>query len=256
MMRHDHNASLWAGPLPRGRRLLRRMAFGGVGAIVAMIAGMSLLEQVSPLSASTECVHAWPYLDAGCSRDASITAIATRPIRVIALDRSAPAVVATAAPPEASAPAVPAAPAVVAIAPAPELVREPAAKPAPSTDGSSRVAVVEQAQPSIPLSDEDLTFKAGASHRSGGAVAARSDAKADAALKKPTSPRKNARVAKSQRNVPQTYELPDGRRVTVHRGEGADGRRLRAAEAGRRYGEAFSSVDGERRGPWGFGGLY
>jgi hypothetical protein len=238
------------------------MAFGSVGAIVTIIAGMSLFEQITPVSASTECVRAWPYMDAGCSRDGNVTAIATRSIRVIGLDRTAPAVVATAAPSEVSVPAVPAiTPAIVAIAAAPEPARESAVEPTPSTDGSGRVAVVEQAQPSMPLSEEDLTFKAGASRRSGGAVAA----KTDAAPKKPATPRKSARVdkpqfAKSQRTAPQIYELPDGRRITVYRGEGADGRRQRAAEAGRRYGEAFSSVDGERRGlavnSGGFGGLY
>jgi hypothetical protein len=84
-------------------------------------------------------------------------------------------------------------------------------------------------------------------------------AKADAALKTLTSPPKNTRAARSKRTAPQAYELPDGRRVTVHRGyrdDDADGRRLRAAEAGRRYGGTFGGFDSERRGPSGLGGLY
>jgi hypothetical protein len=252
MMRQDHNASLWTSPLPRRRQLLRCVAFGAIGAVVTVIAGMSLVEQVTPLSASTACVQAWPYLDAGCSRDASpMGATTVRPIRVIGLDRTAPVVV-TKAPSESSAPAVPAA---MAIAAAPVEVREPAVRPVPSTDGAGRVTTVEQPPPPILLSDEELTFKAGALHRSGMAVAA----KADAAVKPPAPAPKNTRAAKSQRTAPQTYELPDGRRVTVHRGyrdEDADDRRLRAAEAGRRYGGSFGAIDGERRGSWGLGGLY
>jgi hypothetical protein len=252
MKRRDQNASLWAIPAPRGRQLLRRLGFGGVAVIVTVIAGLSLIEQVTPPSASSACGDARPLLDDGCGRDAGASGVASlRPIRVIDPDISFATATTEAVPPESSAPAV--VPATIAVEPEP--VREPSARPAPSTDGSGRVATVDHGQPSIPISDEELTFKAGAMHRSGGAVAA----KADEAAKPQTPPQKRARAAKSQRAVTQTYELPDGRRVTVHRGhrdDDADGRRLRAAEAGRRYGGSFGAIDGERRGSWGFGGLY
>lgn len=258
MMPQNYNASLWTVPVPRRQQLLRRLAFGGVGAIVTLIAAMSLIEQVSPLSASSECVQALPRLDAGCSRDASAPgAKALGPIRVIGLDRNAGAVAAQPAPsePAPSESSVPAVPAAITAAVVPAVVREPAARPVSTTDGSGRAPTVEQSQPALQLSDEELTFKAGAQHRSGSTVAA----KADVAPKPAASPRKSTRTAKQQRAVSQTYELPDGRRVTVHRGyrdDDADGRRLRAAEAGRRYGGSFGGGDGERRGSWGLGGLY
>jgi hypothetical protein len=149
------------------------------------------------------------------------------------------------------------------IAATPAAVQEPAARSLPFTaarslpftDGSGSVTIADQVQPSIPLSDADLTFKAAALRRSGSALTAKTDAE----LKKPIAPRKSARVAKSPRTVPQSYELPDGRRITVHRGyrdEGADDGRPRAAEAGRRYSESFGGGDSERRGPGRLGGLY
>ena len=115
------------------------------------------------------------------------------------------------------------------------------------------MATVLQSQPvtSMPLSDEELTFKAGAPRRPGAAVATTDDA-----VKSPV-PQKTVRGAKPRRAVTQIYEMPDGRRVTVHRGyRDDDDRRLRAAEAGRRYGESSGGFFGERRSSWGFGGLY
>jgi hypothetical protein len=251
MMRQDQNASLWAMPAPRGRKWLRRLAFGGVGAIVAVIAGLSLIEQVTPLSASTECGQAGPTQNAGCRRDTGpVDVTVLRSIRAIGPDRTAAAVTTSAPPPASSMPVAPAA--ILAVAPTP--VGGPAARSAPSTDGAGRAATVAQPQPAIAIADEELTFKSGAMHRSAGAL------RSDETAKPPAPPQKRARAAsRPQRNAAQTYELPDGRSVTVHRGrrdDDADGRRLRAAEAGRRYGGWFGGADGERRGSWGLGGLY
>jgi hypothetical protein len=262
MMRHDYNSSLWATPAPRGNWLMRRLAFGAVGAVVTLIAGLALVEQVTPLSAAAGCSPSWPYLDANCGREGGGDVTVIRPIRVVGIDHNAPVVIAKAPAPESIVSPAPVRPA------APAIASERPRATEPSTDGAGRAETIASPQPvespqpaasaqpvaSAPLPETELTFKAGSQRRPGVAAAA----KDEAAHRPASTARKTVRSAKPARAVTQTVELPDGRRVTVHRGYRNDNRggwRMQA-EAGRRYDDSPSGASGERRSQWGLGGLY
>jgi hypothetical protein len=226
----------------------------------------------------------WPYLDAGCSGDASPPRadLAVRPIRVIGLDRNAPAVVAKAVERPAAVPVAVAAPAAVLPATIPlaaagtakteaaktETAKIEAAKtepvtapatPVPSTDGSGQFAAptTHPAMTVAPVqfSEQDLTFKAGAVHRrSAGAAITKAQDNAAAAEERheaAPAPRKVVRTAKRQEQR-QVYELPDGRRVTVFRRFAGE----QAAGNGGSFSDPFAGAFGGRRAAPGASGLY
>jgi hypothetical protein len=270
-MRHDHNSSLWTSAAPRRRAWSRRLAFAGVATVVTVIAASSLRDHVLTQPA-VACTQAWPYLDAGCGDRAGAADLETRPVRVIGIDRNAPAVIAKAAP-MAATPSHVATPlvarSVVAEAGVEKVaksVEQPAPRPhqasAPDltravTDGAGRETTVMTSPPPTvavaPISEEDLTFRTGAAHRPGASVIVREETAA------PEPTRKTA--AKPRRTTTrQTVELPDGRRVTVTRGyrevQDPYGRRVRAADMGPRFEESPGGFFGARREPRGLGGLY
>jgi len=267
MMRHDHNSSVWADAVPRPRVWSRRLAFTGVALVVTIISVVSLRDHA--LNQSTvACTQAWPYLDAGCGDRTSAADVQTRPVRVIGIVRNAPAVVAKAAPADVT-PADVAAP-VVAIPPVVAKPDEPPAfqalqVPLPeqagaATDGAGRensTTANATAKPPVvaaaPISEEDLTFRTGAAHRPGASVTAKEETVApEPARKAASKPRRTT--------TRQTVELPDGRRVTITRGNREVPepyeRRMRAADMGPRFEEASGGFFGGRRQPRGLGGLY
>jgi hypothetical protein len=193
---------------------------------------------------------------------------------VIGIDRNAPAVVAKAAPAEARAvdtkPAVATPPAgaapVIAKSDQPSALQRlqvslPAQAAAATTDGAGRETTVKvevTANPApaaavTPISEEDLTFRTGAAHRPGAALAVKEEAAP------PEPARKTA--AQPRRTISrQTVELPDGRRVTITRGnrevQDPYGRRVRAADMGPRFEDSPGGFFGARQEPRGLGGLY
>jgi hypothetical protein len=252
-MRHDHNSSLWASAAPHRYSWPRRLAFGGVAVAVVVIAASSLGDQVAPRTGAA-CTQAWPYIDAGCAAPAAGSNLQTRPVRVIGIDRNAPVVVAKAASspiasPQMATSVFESAP----VAPPPAAALRQAEAPMPiGTDGAGHETTVETppTMAAAPISEEDLTFKTGAVHRPGAAVA-----KEEAT---PEPPRKTA--SKPRRAATRATDTPDGRRGAVTRGyrEGQelDGRRVRSADIGRRYDEPFGGFFGGRREPRSLGGLY
>jgi hypothetical protein len=255
-MRHDHNSSLWVSAAPHRYSWRRRLAVGGVAVAVVAIAAFSLRDQVSPRPGAT-CTQAWPYIDAGCAEVATSADLPTRPVRVIGIDRNAPAVVARAVPspieiPRTAVPNIE----IGDVAPAsamPATALRPAATPMPpATDGAGPETTVE-APPTIaaaPISEEDLTFKTGAVHRPGAAAV-----KEEAA---PEPPRRAA--AKPRRAATRAADTPDRRRGTVTRSDrevqDRYGRRVRAADIGPRFDGPFGGFFGGRREPRSLGGLY
>jgi hypothetical protein len=244
-MRHDHNSALWAAAASSRPSWTRRLAFGGVAVAVGFIATLPLRDHVAPVA---ECRQSWPYLDAGCSGGSNVTH--TLPVRVIGIDRNAPAVIAKAAPAVVPTSAPLAEPVIAASAVPTPAAPEPllVAAPQAATDGAGAPAVRPPPPvASAPISEEDLTFKAGGAYRPGAA-----------AVKEEAPPEPPKTKAKPRRNVAQTYELSDGRRVTVHRGSrdvvDPEGRRVRAADVGARIDDG--GFFGWRREPRNLGGLY
>jgi hypothetical protein len=265
-MRHDHNSSVWAGAVPRPRAWSRRLAFTGVALVVTVISVASLRDHALTQPA-VACTQAWPYLDAGCGNRTNAADRQTRPVRVIGIDRNAPAVVAKApadvTPKDVAAPVV-AAPALVAKSDEPPSsqalqVASPEQASA-ATDGAGRentaTANATAKPPAVaaaPLSEEDLTFRTGAAHRPGAVVTAKEETVAP-------EPARKAASKLRRTTTRQIVELPDGRRVTFTRGNREVRepyeRRMRAADMGPRFEEASGGFFGPRRGPRGLGGLY
>ena len=261
-MRHDHNASLWsAGPSRTG--IARQLTFGGVVAVTAMITTISLMENLAAPPAAAGCLT--EARADGCNGAADMAFSGMSPIRTAQEMVAASHAFAVAKPISAAASAAPNAAALPAafrpmaqpstpiLAASFALITIPRGPmpAAAATDGSGAASADPPGNVAA-ISDEELTFKSGAALRPGAlqALAAAKDAR--------PAP-KATRPVRSRRQVAQTYELPDGRQVVVHRNyrepnSFGDGWRLRSADNGARP-EPFDFFGG-RRASSGFGGLY
>lgn len=279
MTKFGTDPRLWpasAGPRKRGLSSLNTV-HTWVGLVVVLIAGLSLADQMAWPSADSAvhapplapdavatpgvCWHDWPYIRTNCDDNpagAATSAAATphtRQVRDAAVSSSAPAigapiVAATSFAPRAGTGTPPVATTDGAGPPAPSASPVPSAPP-------TQIAATPAAAPSQ-LPERELTFKHGYALRR--AVQAPAEAAASPA---PSAPAKLAQAKPKRRKVrtaSQVYELPDGRRVVVHRRYGeaqADARTGWGgyAEAGpQRFTQRFGEPFGGRSGWFNSGG--